>query len=275
MTKHHLITHSKVKKMKDLKNRLGNGRNYKPLLTVRNVPSKGFSHRIKGWKTARVHHLFSNLELSFFFSLEWSGTVIDIRERFPLLPIEKTIEIANRFDIKHPYDPKTNEPILMTTDFLTDQKVNSEVHQIAFSVVPSSKQNNRRFLEKSLIEKVYWKEQGAGFHIITDEDISLELAENLRWLHDAKDATYSPGLSENEIFEIEHIITGKSKLTVLKACKEVDIFLNLRPGVSLWVVQYLIANRIWLVDITKVIKLNEPLKYIRNTMLIKARNQGS
>src|SRR5207248_3008386 len=33
------------------------GSRYKPALTVRDVPSRGLSSRLTGWKTNRVHHL--------------------------------------------------------------------------------------------------------------------------------------------------------------------------------------------------------------------------
>jgi hypothetical protein len=57
---------------------------YKPYLCVQDVPSRGNVNRIKGWKSERVHHFMSNLEMQFFFMLEWSDAVIDINEQFPL-----------------------------------------------------------------------------------------------------------------------------------------------------------------------------------------------
>lgn len=37
----------------------GHGKDYKPWLTVRDVPSQGLSTRVRGWKTGRVHHFLS------------------------------------------------------------------------------------------------------------------------------------------------------------------------------------------------------------------------
>ena len=58
----------------------------------------------------------SNLERDYFYLLDWSSTVTDIREQYPLLPQEETLKIAEQCNIKHPRDPKTNHPIVMTTD---------------------------------------------------------------------------------------------------------------------------------------------------------------
>ena len=74
----------------------GTGVDYKPWLVVQDVSSRGLVHRIKGWKAERVHHLLSNLERDYFYLLEWSLSVTDIREQFPLLPLAETLEIADR-----------------------------------------------------------------------------------------------------------------------------------------------------------------------------------
>ncbi|MFI9481923.1 hypothetical protein ACIG2M_08630 [Lysinibacillus fusiformis] len=58
------------------------------------------------------------MEQNYFHLTEYSDSVVDIREKFPLLPLEETIVIAEELDLKYPTDPKTNEPIALTTDFL-------------------------------------------------------------------------------------------------------------------------------------------------------------
>ena len=96
----------------------GIGTDYKPWLTVRSFPSKGDSNRGNGWKTNRTHHLLSNMEEDYFFLLEWSDEVIDIREQYPLLDIERAMDIANKIGVKYPVDKKSGTPNVLTTDFL-------------------------------------------------------------------------------------------------------------------------------------------------------------
>lgn len=98
---------------------------------MRDVPSRGLSSRVKGWKTGRVHHFLSQLELSYFYTLEWSVSVIDIREQYPLIPPKSTLDIADRLNIKPPTDPKTKLPIVMTTDFLVDVLIDGKIQQHA------------------------------------------------------------------------------------------------------------------------------------------------
>jgi hypothetical protein len=63
----------------------GTGARYKPWITVQNLSSRGQSNREFGYKAGRQHDLLSQLELHFFWILEWSLNVIDIIEQFPLL----------------------------------------------------------------------------------------------------------------------------------------------------------------------------------------------
>ena len=62
----------------------GHGRDYKPCKTVQNFSSIGRSHRVQGRVSKRLHHLFSDLELSTFLLLDWNQNVTDIREHYPL-----------------------------------------------------------------------------------------------------------------------------------------------------------------------------------------------
>lgn len=68
----------------------GHGSDYKPWINIQDVPSLGRVSRIKGIKTNRQHEFLSDLERNFFYLLEYSNNVVDIREQFPLLPLEET-----------------------------------------------------------------------------------------------------------------------------------------------------------------------------------------
>ena len=71
----------------------GGGSEYKPWLTVRDLPSVGRSHRVFGHKCQRTHHLLSDLELATFLLLEWSTKTTEIREQLPLR-LDDTLSIA-------------------------------------------------------------------------------------------------------------------------------------------------------------------------------------
>src|SRR5437868_15246520 len=93
----------------------GKGAHYKPWLTIQDVPSLGLATRILGWKTGRVHHLLSKLELTDFYTQDWAKRVIDIREQYPLLPLSETLAIAQACGIRYPTVPGTKQPVVLTT----------------------------------------------------------------------------------------------------------------------------------------------------------------
>ena len=76
----------------------GIGADYKPWIEVTDFSSKGRSRRVASAKTGRVHHLFSDVEYGLFLAAEWSRSVVDIREQFPL-DRGVTQTIAQQFDL--------------------------------------------------------------------------------------------------------------------------------------------------------------------------------
>ncbi|MEZ9440783.1 TnsA endonuclease N-terminal domain-containing protein [Vibrio atlanticus] len=117
----------KLEKLADFKRALkqsyglGEGANYTPWIRVQDVKSHGHSGKIEGIKSGRTHHTLSEQESCFFYLAEFSDSVIDIREQFPLLPLSLSLKIAQSLGIEHPKHPKhpiTKDPVIMTTDFL-------------------------------------------------------------------------------------------------------------------------------------------------------------
>jgi len=90
---------------------IGCGADYKPWLTVQDVPSTGREHRVFGVKTGRIHHLLSDIE--------WCEGVLDIREQFPL-DREATGRNAESIGVRHPQDVVSKVPMVMTADFVVD-----------------------------------------------------------------------------------------------------------------------------------------------------------
>ena len=65
-----------------------------------------------------IHHLLSNVELSYFYILDWSDKVYDIREQYPLLDIATVLEIADKVGIRYPFDNVSGFPYILTSDVL-------------------------------------------------------------------------------------------------------------------------------------------------------------
>ena len=175
---------------------------YVPLLSVRSVPTKGKSSRIMGWKTGRVHHFLSKLEAAAFYHFDWSDEVSDIKEQYPLLPMEVLQNIATESGIDYP--SFAGEPIIMTTDFLVTVKRKGEIVHYARTVKLSTdltdEKINERLLAKFEIEKRFFKSKNIDWAIITEKDFSNVFINNMDILHSNKIINSQTLLEKQHLF---------------------------------------------------------------------------
>lgn len=234
----------------------GRGAEYKPWLYVQDVPSQGLAHRIKGWKTGRVHHLLSKLELAYFYVLEWSSLVVDIREQYPLLPLEETLALADQCGVRHPTDPKSQEPIVMTTDFLITLPGEGRPVEQARTVKPAQALLGQRTQEKLEIERRFWERRQVDWGVVTEREIPQVLADNIELLHAYHDLSDRLDISDIQLQDTATVLTKavmNSDVPLREITARCDRRLGFEPGVSLTVAYHLLATRQWQID------LNQPL----------------
>ncbi|MCY8235380.1 TnsA endonuclease N-terminal domain-containing protein [Priestia endophytica] len=162
----------------------GIGSDYMPWLKIQYVSSLGRSTRLKGIKTNRLHEFLSDLKRNYFYLTEHSDFIVDIREQFPLLPLDETIVIADELGVKHPNDPKTDVPIVMTTDFLLTIDKGQGTFEVARTIKMKDELLKERVLEKFEIEREYWQRRDIDWGIVTKEEIPKTMARNISYIHD-------------------------------------------------------------------------------------------
>lgn len=222
----------------------GRGANYKPWLRIQDVPSQGLVTRLSGWKTGRIHHLLSKLELSYFFSLEWASEVIDIREQFPL-DIEETLAIAKHLGIAHPIDRKTKYPHIMTTDFVVTTKPSVNITDQA-RTTKYVKDLSERQMELFELERMYWTSRAITWGIVTEDNIDFTLSENVKWVHPYRDISRFKQISAECLRRVETILAPQllnANKNLSDLTTDCDNKLGLKTGMSLAIVRHLIANR--------------------------------
>lgn len=240
----------------------GVGAEYKPWLKIQDVPSLGRVTRLKGIKTGRQHEFLSDMERNFFYFLEYSEDVLDIREQFPLLPIEETLLIADELGIKHPRPPETKEPIVMTTDFLVTMKKDGKLIEVARTIKSKDDLLNRRIIEKFEIEKIFWERKGVEFAIVTEVEINKEIANNISQVHGYSDIKSLDSFINIEVNELRDLVYEFTKRildatrTMRAICNEFDKDMSLDKGSGLSIFKYLVCNRIVEIDMNNKIDVN-------------------
>jgi len=240
-------SHSEMTFQRWLKEGRGDGRNseYKPWLTIRDLPSQGRSHRVFGHKALRTHHLFSDLELAVFLLFEWQEDVTEIREQFPL-QINLTREIAEKHGIPHP--AMSGVPQYMSSDFLVDTS-RSDEPRFALQAKYSSELQKPRVIEKLELERRYWEHKGVPWRLITEKEIPSTVVANIKWLYPAqRDDISELDLALRTDFYSHHFAQSKAA-TLIDLAKSLDVAYDLSPGESLCEIRQLLALRCFLFDI--------------------------
>lgn len=237
-----------------LKNKygIGEGENYKPWLRVQDVPSRGSSAKIQGIKVGREHHTLSEGESAYFYLAEFRDSVIDIREQFPLLPIDLSIKIADTLEVVHPTIPNSTVLNVLTTDFLIKcYDKHKGVWYEAVSVKSNAKDlADERTAEKLEIERIWWELIGVPFRIYVNTPENQTKSKNIQWFTAPvrQGETFSDSLlrSACDLLSIGPMITEQ-------ICYEIATYLNMDGVDALNLLKTLFAKKIVSVTLDKSI----------------------
>lgn len=160
----------------------GIGQYYKPWIAESELPDHGVTSKPFGLKTNRIHLCLSNHESNFLYIAEFDSEVVDIREQFPLFPLELSMRASEELGIKYPINPKTQLPIIITTDFLLTCNSGNGYYYEAYSVKPEDGLRTTRDFEKQEIERAWWESLGIKWQIYIDTEVQKVVAENIKWI---------------------------------------------------------------------------------------------
>lgn len=249
----------------------GTGVDYKPWINVVNGPTGSFRERPKGWKSNRQHHLLSELEYDTFLIFEWADNVIDIREQYPLSRVD-TERIAEKLGIAHPkYNTNSTKngekvSIVMTTDLLLTVKTAEGAKEVAISVKPASKLDERRIIEKLELEKSYWTERNIEWGIVTEKDIDKVFSANMNDIHNRKkplpqfEKEYFINLSK----KLVNVLGQNLDISAQENFDSFDSHYGLLEGTAISMFKYCVANKMIGINMFERIRFN---KTIRDLMI--------
>lgn len=230
----------------------GVGADYKPWLTVHNVPSRGQSARVLSSKSGRLVHLLSQNEQRYHLILEWSDQVVDIREQYPLLPVDETLDLARRLGVKHP--GKAQKPAALTTDFLITVRAGHRTTDRARTLKQRKELSNPRVLEKFEIERRYWMDRGIDWGIVIADDLPLVVCRNLDWLYSYWSVDALSPMTRQQIERLSKAIIERAAegagTSLVAMCSRIDSDRHVPEGSSLAVARFLLANKVLLADLS-------------------------
>lgn len=161
---------------------IGVGQHYKPWIRQSEAPTQGVVSIASGLTVERDYLLLSNHENNFFHIADFNDAVIDIREQFPLFPLELAMRVAEELGIDYPVVGKDKIPIILTTDFLLTYQASGSLYYKAFSVKPENKLVTQRDFEKQEIERAMWEIISVPWKIYIDTEKDCIIANNIKWI---------------------------------------------------------------------------------------------
>lgn len=159
---------------------VGWGSLYVPWLKVRDVPSKGTSAIIRGVSTGRPHHLLSELEAIYFFLIERRAATVDIREQWPILDIDRTLELCKRFGVRH--TTRNGYPEPFTIDLLITERVGGEFRYRAASVKSPEDASDPLVRLRLAVEHAWCQDRGIPWTLVDTTRFNKTMLETLRFI---------------------------------------------------------------------------------------------
>lgn len=159
---------------------VGSGSVYVPWLKVRDVPSRGTSVVSRGIFSGRSHHLLSELEAIYFLLVERRASTVDIREQWPILDIDRTLELCSQFGVRHAMRNGYPEPF--TIDFVITERVNGELKYRAASIKSPEDARDPRVRLRLAVEHAWCQDRGIPWTLVDTTRFDKTMLQNLRFL---------------------------------------------------------------------------------------------
>lgn len=177
---------------------IGSGPLYVPWLKVRDVPSRGTSQVSQGVFSRRSHHLLSELEVIYFYLLERRTRTAEIREQWPILDIDRTLELCARFGVRPRIRNGYPEPF--TIDFLITERLDGNLTHRAASVKSPEDARDPGTRLRLAVEHAWCEDRGIPWTLVDTQRFDKTMLETLRFMRGWFRHQYVPDVALEDRF---------------------------------------------------------------------------
>ncbi|MDF1511265.1 TnsA endonuclease N-terminal domain-containing protein [Robertmurraya sp. DFI.2.37] len=244
----------------------GEGSEYKSWLQVQDINSQGRSTRTYSYKSQRVIHLLSDLQLYYWYLLEFDDMVLDVREQFPLLDFhEMNIPVDQELE-KKLFSTKTNVPHVFIVSFMVtriDQNGNSFYE--ARAIKSSTELTKKATIERLEMQRRYFEKKQIDFGVVTEMNINKQLARNIGWVLTAYDIQDYPDLVRNFLYLKEDLLHYLSNHTATfqMVFQRIEKDYQLDEGLGLILFKHLVATKQIKFDLNRKIDMSRNVEEYR------------
>lgn len=224
----------------------GSGAEYKPWLQYQDLSSIGRSHRVPGYKTQRVHHLFSDGEWKCFLTLQVDPMVTDIREQFPLDRMA-TWRCARELGFKHPITTD-GTPYVMTIDFMVTRRVGDRFVNQPLTFKYDPMELTPRENELLAIQHRFFEQNNMTLRVIDENFFNDRIVKNVDRVQahfDISNFAFVKLVNVSEIARaIQQAIKSAAPMSILEMCRLLASHFLTHPQTVFAVVLHLLSREI-------------------------------
>lgn len=177
---------------------IGSGPRYVPWLKARDVPSRGTSVVSRGVFSGRPHHLLSELEAIYFYLLERRAGTVEIREQWPILDMDRTLELCAKFGVRPRMRNGYPEPF--TIDFLVTERVDGRLTHRAASVKSPEDARDPGTRLRLAVEHAWCQDRGIPWTLVNTQRFDKTMLETLRFMRGWFRHQYAPDAALEDRF---------------------------------------------------------------------------
>jgi hypothetical protein len=224
----------------------GTGADYQPWLQYQDLSSIGRSHRVRGHKTQRVHHLFSDGEWKCFLTLQVDPKVSDIREQFPLDRMV-TSRCARELGLRHPITTD-GTPYVMTIDFLVTRRVGDKFVNQPLTFKYDTQDLTPRDNELLAIQHRFFEQHNMTLRVIDESFFNARVVKNVDPVQahfDISNLAFAKLVNVPEIARaIRQGIKSAASMSLLELCRLLATHFSTKPQIVFAVVLHMFSREL-------------------------------
>jgi hypothetical protein len=191
---------------------VGEGLDYKRWLNIRDVPSSGTSSSVLGVKVRRPVHTLSELETTYFYLAERTQSIVDIREQWPILDLDRTLRLCSDLGVRHVFRGAYPEPF--TIDFLITEAVEGKVTFRAASIKTAKDANDPKVRQRLAVECAWCQERGIPWTLVDTSSFDKTVLDTLRFIRGWFRNHYEPDGHQADHFSRQFLLTYLPNVTL-------------------------------------------------------------
>lgn len=172
----------------------------------------GTSSSIPGLKVRRPIHTLSELETTYFFLMERQPNVVDIREQWPILDLDRTLRLCVDLGVRHIYRGAYPEPF--TIDFLITEKCEGIVSYRAASIKTAKDASDPKVRQRLAVEYAWCQERGIPWTLVDTSSFNKTLLNTLRYIRRWFQNHYVPDMEQADFFARQFLLHYAPNLTL-------------------------------------------------------------